>query len=95
MEVHVLKDKISKGILEFYRGRGIVKSNNRWFLVSKTAYPADDIRGWRLVVDITANKHVRPDSFPLISPPPLSPSGSLSFYTHGKLTPLRLTPKRK
>ena len=48
MEVHVLKDKISKGILEFYRG--IVKSNNRWFLVRKTAYPADDIRGWHLDV---------------------------------------------
>ena len=67
MEIAVLKSKISKGILEYFYGA--VKSNNRWFLVRKTAYPADDIRGWRLVVDITANKHIYPDSFPLPSPP--------------------------
>ena len=67
MGLAVLKEKISKGILEFYFGN--VKANNRWFLVRKPAYSADDVRGWRLVVDITCNKHVRPDSFPLPSPP--------------------------
>ena len=70
MEAKVLTKKISQGILEFYYGQ--VKSNNRWFLVRKHAYPPDDVRGWRLVVDITANKAVSPDSFPLPSPPGLA-----------------------
>ena len=79
MEHKVIQEKISKGILEFFYGA--VKSNNRWFLVRKRAYPADDVRGWRLVVDISANKHVRPDSFPLPSPPGIAQFLSNFLYT--------------
>ena len=77
----VLRSKISKGILQFFDKA--VKSNNRWFLVRKPAYPADDVRGWRLVVDITCNKHIRPDSFPLPSPPAIAKFLS-SFEYHWK-----------
>jgi hypothetical protein len=92
MEHRVRRSKISKGILQFFDKA--VKSNNRWFLVRKPAYPADDVRGWRLVVDITCNKHVRPDSFPFLLLLLLLNSYLLSNIT-GKPTPPRLMPKRR
>ena len=56
---------ISRGLLREYTGK--VSCTNRWFIVRKPGVPADTAEGWRLVVDITINKGIVPDTFPMCS----------------------------
>jgi hypothetical protein len=66
MDIAVLKKKLGEKILR-RRSRPPV-STKRWHCVRKPGFPAEDPRGWRLVVDIAANAHMVADAYPMNKP---------------------------
>ena len=66
MDMEVLRRKLAGGTLR--RRSGPPVSTNRWHCVRKPGFPAEDPRGWRLVVDFAANAHVLTDAFPMSQP---------------------------
>jgi hypothetical protein len=74
----VLLNKISKGVLEYWRGK--VRATSRYFLVYKGGYSRDDIRSWRLVCDVSVNPGVT-NSDDAILPVPLEFASYLSRHS--------------